>query len=192
MGKAKKSGVAIFMYCVIAVAAALAAVCFLLYYCKIYSAGWILWIGIIGFMIMYHLWLRLIMGNVSKLFKINYRQRWFKERGFEKGLYSFLKVKDWKDKTLTYNPHLFSLKDYTPEQIADTMAKAETDHWINEIISLSSILFTFVWGQGWIFALTAVLAMIFDGQFILIQRYNRPRVLRLIRRQIHKKEECFI
>ena len=125
MEKVKKSGVAIFMYCVIVFAAVLAAVCFTLYYGKFYSAGWILWIGIVGFMIMYHLWLRLIMGNVSKLFKISYRQWWFKERKFEKRLYKFLRVKEWKGKALTYNPESFSLKQHSLEEIANTMSKSK-------------------------------------------------------------------
>ena len=28
---------------------------------------------------------------------------------------------------------------------------AEVDHWINEIISLTTILFGFIWGKTWIF-----------------------------------------
>ena len=53
------------------------------------------------------------------------------------------------------------------------------------VISLSTLLFGLLWGQLWIFALTAVLAMLFDGQFIVIQRYNRPRVVKILKRQ-HK------
>ncbi len=130
------------------------------------------------------------MGNVSKLFKkhINYKQWWFKERRFEKGLYKLLRVKDWKDKALTYNPETFSLKEHSLEEIANTMAKSEVDHWINEVISVSTIFFSIFWGAFWIFFVTALAAMIFDSQFIIIQRYNRPRVVKLIERQNKTKE----
>ncbi len=188
MPKHKPSGSAIFMYCVIALAVIIMAVCFTLYYGGYYKSTAVLWIGVTAFTIMYHFWGRIIMGNVTKLFKIDHNHWWFKERGFEKGLYKFLKVKNWKDKVLTYNPELFSLKDYSMEDIARTMTKAETDHWINELISLSTLIFGLIWGEMWIFALTAALAMLFDGQFIVIQRFNRPRVLKVIEMQKRKEQ----
>ena len=67
------------------------------------------------------------------------------------------------------------------------MAKAETDHWINEIIALSTLLFSLVWGQFWIFFATALFAMLFDMQFIVVQRYNRPIVLRTAERKRAKE-----
>ena len=183
MKKTKKSGPAIFMYCLITITLIISIVCFSLYYGKIYNNIIILWVGITSFTIMYHLWMRIIMGGVTKLFKINYKQLWFKERKFEKKIYELLQVKKWKGKALTYNPELFSLKDYSLEEIANTMSKAEIDHWINELISLSTLLFAIPWGEFWIFLITAIVAMIFDGQFIVIQRYNRPRVLKILEKR---------
>ncbi len=43
-----------------------------------------------------------------------------------------------------------------------------------------SFMVALIWGEFWIFCITAVVAMVFDAQFIVIQRYNRPRVIRLI------------
>lgn len=189
MSKPKKSGPAIFMYCVIGIALIASIICFYLYYGNVYKTETILWIGIIAFTIMYHFWVRIIMGNVSKLFKkhINYRQWWFKEKGFEKGLYKLLRVKEWKGKALTYNPESFSLKEHSLEEIANTMVKSEVDHWINEAISLSTLLFIIPWGRTWAFIISAIAAMIFDSQFIIIQRYNRPRILRVLEKEeIHK------
>jgi len=183
MSKAKKSGPAIFMYCVIAITLIISIVCFTLYYGKNYNNEIILWTGITTFTIMYHLWMRIIMGNVTKLFKISNKQRWFKERKFEKGFYKLLRVKKWKGKALTYNPELFSLKDHSLEEIANTMSKAETDHWINEIISLSTLLFAILWGELWVFLITAIAAMLFDAQFIVIQRYNRPRIVKILKKK---------
>ena len=190
MSKTKKSGPAIFMYCVIGITIITWVVCFTLYYRNIYKNGIILWTGITAFTIMYHFWGRIIMGNVSKLFKkhLNYKQWWCRQKKFEKGLYKLLRVKEWKGKALTYNPELFSLKENSLEDIANTMVKAETDHWINEVISLSTLLFPLLWGQFWIFLITAVAAMIFDAQFIVIQRYNRPRIVKILEKKELKYE----
>ena len=191
MSKNKKSGPAIFMYSVIVITVIISIVCFTLYYGDIYRNDVILWIGITAFTIMYHFWVRIIMGNVSKLFKkhINYKQAFFKERKFEKGLYKFLRVKDWKGKALTYNPESFSLKEHSLEEIANTMTKSEVDHWINEIISFISILFSFIWPElFWAFLISAIVAMVFDSQFIIIQRYNRPRVMKILEKENKKVE----
>ena len=191
MTKTKKSGPAIFVYSVIIICIITSTICFAVYYRNICTNYLVLLTGIVTFTIMYHFWVRIIMGNVSKLFKknIRYNQAFFKERKFEKGLYKFLRVKEWKGKALTYNPESFSLKEHSLEEIANTMTKSEVDHWINEIISLTSILFSFIWPELSIaFIISAIVAMIFDSQFIIIQRYNRPRVLKILEKE-NKKEK---
>ena len=190
MKRTKKSGPAIFMYCVIGITLITAIICFILYYRNMYKSIVVLWTGIVAFTIMYHFWVRIIMGNVSKLFKkhINYKQWWFREKRFEKEFYKLIRVKDWKGKALTYNPESFSLKEHSLEEIANTMANSELDHWINEVISLSTLLFAIPWGAFGAFLISAVVAMIFDSQFIVIQRYNRPRVVRILEGQKQKEE----
>lgn len=192
MSKVKKSGPAIFMYCVIGITLITSIICFYLYYGNVYKSETILWIGIVVFTIMYHFWVRIIMGNVSKLFKkhLNYNQWWFKEKSFEKRLYKLLRVKEWKGKALTYNPELFSLKENSLEDIANTMVKSEIDHWINEIISMTTLLFIIPWGGAWAFGISAIAAMIFDSQFIIIQRYNRPRVLKILEKEEQKTKSA--
>ena len=192
MNKTKKSGPAIFMYCVIGITIITWMVCFTLYYRNIYKNDVILWTGITAFTTMYHFWGRIIMGNVSKLFEkyLNYNQWLFRQKNFEKPLYKLLCVKKWKGKALTYNPELFSLKERSLDEIAQTMVKAETDHWINEVISLSTLLFPIIWGQFWIFFITVIVAMLFDAQFIIIQRYNRPRIIKILeKRQLDIKNK---
>ena len=179
------SGPAIFMYIVIALGILISITCLGTYYAGITENNIFLWIGITAFTITYHFWGRIIFGNISKLFKkyINYNQWWFKEKWFEKKLYEILRVKKWKGKALTYNPEQFDLKENSLDQIINTMTKSEVDHWINEAISISTMFFGLIWGETWIFVITALAAMIFDGQFIVIQRYNRPRVLKILERR---------
>lgn len=189
MDKIKKSGSAIFMDCVVLVAVVIVAVTFFMYYGGRTESDVILWIGVAAFTITYHFEGRLIMGKVTEHIPIRYDQWWFNERKFERSFYHIIRVRKWKDKTLTYNPELFKMSNYSLEEIANHMAKAETDHWINELISLSTLLFALIWGEFWIFAITCVFAMLFDAQFIAIQRYNRPRMKRLIKKEKERSKK---
>ena len=177
-----KSGSAVFMYLTIYLTAAVAAVCLALYYFNIHKNGGVLWVGIVAFMILYHFGLRILFGEITKRFKINYAHPWYKERCFEGRLYKLLKVGKWKRRVLTFEPDNYDLKKVSLEGLATNMSKSELDHWINELISVFSVLFALLWGQIAVFATTAVLAMLCDAQFIVVQRYNRPKVLRLIER----------
>ena len=192
MKKAKKSGSALFMYCVIGLAFVLTVCCFTLYYGGFSDSKVVLWTAITAFTVMYHFWGRIIMGNVTKLFNINYRQWWFREWAFERRFYEALAIRKWRGKVLTYNPEAFSVENHTMEEIANTMAKAETDHWINEIISLTTLLFAIIWGAFPIFLITAIAAMLFDGQFIVVQRYNRPGVVKVIELQNKKRQKITV
>lgn len=189
MKKRTISGPALFMYIVIAVTVATAAVCFALYYGNLTENSTVLWVGIVSFMIVYHFWGRILLGNVSKLIPWDHNCWWFREKPFEKRLYGLLSVKKWKGKALTFDPESFNLRNHSLDEVATVMTKSEADHWINELISLFSILFALLWGELWIFALTAVLAMLFDAQFIVIQRYNRPRILKILNKQ-RMKSAC--
>lgn len=187
MNKTKLSGPAIFMYSAILLTFLLSAVCLSIYYSGANDSELVLWIGIVAFMILYHFGLRIFMGDVTKRMEINYMHPWFKRRSFEKKLYKLLRVRSWKDRVLTFEPENYDFEKRTLEQLATTMAKSELDHWINEVISLTSILFIFLWGCPPAFIITAVLAMLFDGQFIIVQRYNRPIVLRLKKARMRLK-----
>ena len=183
------SGPAIFMYSVIAICVIISSVCFYVFYSGTLESQIVLWTGIVTLTIMYHFWVRIIMGNVLKLLKkhITYKQYFFKEKKFEKKFYELIKVKTWKDKVLTYAPAEFDLKINSLETVANNMAKAELDHWINSLISISTLVFGMIWGKMYLFIISALFAMVFESQFIILQRYNRPRVVKLIEREEKNK-----
>ena len=187
MNDKKISGSALFMYVVILICILCAATCFFLYYSAIHTHNAILWTGVTTFTVLYHFWGRILLGKLTLRLRIDHRHWWFKERFFETRLYKLLHVRKWKEKVLTFDPDAFDLSKRTYEELIGAMTKAETDHWINELLSLSTLLFPLLWGQFWLFFGTAILAMLFDAQFIVVQRYNRPHLLRLIER-IRKKE----
>ena len=183
--KTKMSGSALFMYIVILLCILLAAAGLCLYYTDVWAHAAVLWTGITTFTILYHFGGRILLGKLTLHMPLDHKHFWFREKRFERKLYKLLRVRKWKEKVLTFDPDAFDLSKHTYEELVLTMTKAETDHWINELLSLTTLLFALLWGHFWLFFGTAVAAMLFDAQFIVVQRYNRPVLLRVI---AHKKE----
>lgn len=133
----------------------------------------------------YHFVMRLLVGFlISVIFKNNfdYKKKWFQEKSFEKKLYKKLKVKSWKDKMPTFNPFLFDLKYNSPEKIAGAMCQAEVVHTIIFVLSFLPILETIFFDSFWIFFITSFLSANFEMMFIIMQRFNRPRILKMKKR----------
>ena len=190
MKNKKLSSAQKFMYSVIAIMIVISSICFIYNY-LICNNDIILTIGITAFTILYHFAVRIILNNIANLFKDNfkYSQKFFMERKHEKKLYKLLKVKDWKDKMPTFVPDTFSLENHSMEEIANTMCMSEVNHILNIAISLSTILFSLIWGMFGVFFATAILASLFDSLFIIMQRYNRPRFVKLMERKNREKEK---
>lgn len=105
----------------------------------------------------------------------------------EKKLHSLIKIPYWKDKLPQFNL-LFDkskLGSVTADHIDDFIretCKAEVVHLSIAVLGFLSLLFTFVTGDAsdfWIFLTIAVIIGLCQIPFVLIQRYNRPRLLRL-------------
>ena len=86
----------------------------------------------------------------------------------------------------TYNPTLFSLEDNSLEQIAKNMCQAEVVHEVIILCSFLPMLFAIPWGEFWVFFITSLAAAIFDSVFVMLQRYNRPRIMKLLKYQNRK------
>lgn len=132
--------------------------------------------------ILYHAAMRLLIGGVTgHNFCTN--SSWFQEKPFEKALYKRLGVKKWKAKLPTYSPQTYAVSTLSPETIAKTMCRNEVIHELCALFSLLPIVLGFSFGAWWFFVSTAVFGFFADLSFAAIQRYNRPRILRLVRRQ---------
>lgn len=133
----------------------------------------------------YHLAIRLIVGHsLDAIYhnKMNYNKWWFKERKFEPKLYNFLQVKKWKKFLPTYDSKAFNIKEHTFEEIIQATCQSEIVHEINMVLSLVPIVCT-IWFDSLVaFIITSILAFCFDSIFVIIQRYNRPRLKRLLRK----------
>ena len=135
--------------------------------------------------IFYHLAVRLAIGGLidAKYHNhIDYTKKWFQERSFEKKLYQALKVKKWKKWLPTFNPKDFDLKNRSLEEIIQVSCQAEIVHEVIMPFSFVPILFSVWFGSLGVFIITSCAAFLFDSIFVIMQRFNRPRLMRLLRR----------
>jgi len=127
----------------------------------------------------YHFVMRLAVGWLVSLItrrQLNPHNFWFRQRPFERRLYRSLRVRRWKEKMPTYDPRKFSLEQNTPEQIIQNSCEAELVHEVIAVASFIPLLASCFWGALPVFIVTSLLAAGFDCCFVIIQRYNRPRL----------------
>lgn len=159
---------------------ALATIVFAILY-RFLPHGWILSVAISTGTTFYHFAMRLLVGSiVPRCIKHPMERRWFQSKPFEAGLYKNLKVKQWKDHMPTYDPASFSLRDNSLEQIVHNSCVSEAVHEVIILFSFVPILFTLLWGTLPVFLITSILAALFDSCFVMMQRYNRPRLVRIL------------
>ena len=134
----------------------------------------------------YHFAVRLAVGlGIDARYhnRMDYTKKWFQEKPFERRLYEKLQVKKWKKRLPTFTPEEFDLKSHSLEEVVQTTCQAEVVHEVNMPLSLVPILFSRWFGSLSVFLLTSCAAFVFDGVFVIMQRYNRPRLLRLMRKR---------
>ena len=143
-------------------------------------------LAITAFTICYHFAMRLLVGalvSMTIVKRLNVHSGWFEPKMFEAPLYRKLRVKQWKDKMPTYAPGNFSLKDNSLEQIVYHMCEAEVVHEIIVVLSFVPLLFAIPWGSFPVFLSTSAVSALVDLAFVVIQRYNRPRLVRLLEKK---------
>lgn len=129
----------------------------------------------------YHFGMRLLVGALVP--PVNGTSRWFRPRKWEAAFYRLLRVKSWKQHLPTYDPQQFSLKENTLEQVIRNMCGAEIVHEVIMVCSFLPLLVIPVFGSWPVFLITSVLSALFDSLFVMAQRYNRPRLERIYKKQ---------
>ena len=81
----------------------------------------------------------------------------------------------------TYDSTLFSPQKHTWDEIAQAMCQAELVHEVILVLSFAPIIATVWWGAFAVFLITSIFAACMDLSFVMMQRYNRPRVLQMIK-----------
>ncbi len=134
----------------------------------------------------YHLEVRLLVGRAYDHWmgnRADLNRRWYQPRPWEGKLYRALRVKSWKDHMPTFYPDKFSPEKHTWEEIAQTMCQSELVHETNILMSFLPLAAAIPFGAFWVFFLTSLGGALFDLSLVILQRYNRPRVLRLAQRR---------
>ena len=109
-------------------------------------------------------------------------RKWFAEKAFEQKLYNLIQVKKWKKWLPTFNPKDFDLKSRSATEIVQVTCQSEVVHEINMILTFVPIAFSIWFGSVGVFVITSCAAFLFDSIFVIMQRYNRPRLIRLIKK----------
>ncbi len=131
----------------------------------------------------YHLAMRLAVGGVINAIKRNrfdYTMPWFQERAFEKNFYKAIRIKSWKISVPTFTPDVFDITKHTLEEVIMATCQAEVVHEVIVVLSFIPILFSLLFGEWLAFVLTSVVAAGVDMIFVLLQRFNRPRLLKMM------------
>ena len=115
--------------------------------------------------------------------KFDYRAKWFGQLSFEEKLYRKIKVKKWKKKLPTYSPHDFSMKMDSAPRVLRATCQAEAVHEAVMVLSFVPVILCVWLGSFWFFMATSIIMFLFDGIFVIAQRYNRPRLIRLLEKQ---------
>ncbi len=157
-----------------------ATICFTTLY-HIFHSDWLFSATISFGTTFYHFGMRLLVGALVPPLKST--SAWFRPRKWETAIYRFLRVKEWKQHLPTYDPSQFSLTENTFEQVIRNMCSAEIVHEIIIICSFLPLLVIPVFGAWPVFLITSVLAALFDSLFVMAQRYNRPRLERIYKKQ---------
>lgn len=169
----------------------LAGTLFSFLFYRLYESSWLLSLTITLGTIAYHLTVRLLVGSLLKGMMHNhadYYKRWYQTRPLEERIYGILRVKQWKGKLPTYEPEWFSLQKHTLDEVAQAMCQSEIIHEINVVLSFLPLFASIWFGSFMVFCVTSVAAACFDMMFVVMQRYNRPRIVRIVERQKTKEK----
>ena len=147
-----------------------------------FSSSWLLSAAITFGTVCYHFAMRLFVGAVIPN-SFQYSSAWFQPRPWEHRLYQRLKVKAWKKYVPTYDPRLFALEENTLEQIVSNMCQAEVVHEVIVLCSFVPLFFSLVFDGFFVFLITSILSAVLDLVFVCLQRYNRPRLVRILQKR---------
>ena len=131
----------------------------------------------------YHVVMRLLVGLtfcVVMQNKADYKKRWYQVGEHEMAFYEKLGIKNWKRKMPTYDHTLFDPRVHTWAKIAQAMCQAELIHETIALLSFLPIAAGIWFGAYPVFIVTSVLAAGCDMLFVMMQRYNRQRIMKLL------------
>lgn len=102
-------------------------------------------------------------------------------------LYEMLKVKKWKNRVFSYDKSEYLLSKHTPAEVIMNMCHAEIVHEVIAVTSYLSVLLGLLVDHYLILLVSAFCFSLCHLVFVFVQRYNRPRVVRIHEKQSESK-----
>lgn len=136
--------------------------------------------------IFYHFGMRLLVGafyDRRMKNRADYTKKRYQLHPWEQKLYRLLRVKQWKHWLPTYEPDVFSREYHTWDEIAQAMCQSELVHKTNMVLSFVPLLFSLWFGSFFVFLATSVCGALLDLLFVIVQRYNRPRIVKIAQKR---------
>ena len=133
----------------------------------------------------YHFIIRLMVGvglNSVMQNKANYHKKWYQVSDIEMKLYQKLKVKKWKNKMPTFDMDAFDISKHSWDEIVQATCQSELVHEINIMFSFLPIAASVWFDSFWVFLITSTSGAMYDLLFVMMQRFNRTRILKIKRR----------
>jgi len=110
----------------------------------------------------------------------------FRERKWEKHFYNAIRIKEWKNRFGTYDDSLFKIDNASLSKTVIVMTQSELVHWVAFVLSFVPLILYKYFGHLPVLILFCILFALMHLPYIFIQRYNRPRLLKL-QKQMTKK-----
>ncbi len=134
----------------------------------------------------YHMAMRLLVGgliHVCKRNRFDYCKGWFQPLPFEATFYRVIRIRTWKKKIPTFDSAFFDVQQQSLESIIMATCQAEVVHEVIVVLSFLPLFAAIPFGSLVAFLITSLMAATVDMIFVLLQRYNRPRLMRLMKKQ---------
>ena len=159
-----------------------------------FTNGLYLSLAITFFTTFYHFIMRVIVASAVVLFRMNNTTRDllpFRLGKKEQKFYGIIKVKEWKKYAPTYGKKSFDIRANSLETVMHNMINAQCGHTIIAVLSFLPLLFSKPLDGFLPFLITSVLAAFFDMQVVIIQRYNRANLSKILRRECYGKKALY-
>lgn len=147
--------------------------------------------------LLYHCVMRLFLNWFCKNLKSrpwNNTNKWFRERKFEKAIYNILNVSKWKDSVPNYDPEDFDVRSKKLSKIISNSCRVEVTHLAIIVLGFLPVLLPLFMtgGSFWAMFWIGVVAGICELPFVIVQRYNRPRMLKAFHNQESQRKEFYM
>jgi len=88
----------------------------------------------------------------------------------------------------TYDKNSFDIKDKNISEVLGATCQAEVVHEIMLVLAFLPLLLIIPYGKALAFIISSVICALIDCIFIVIQRFNRPRLKRIYEKQLVAKK----